>query len=122
MDSRRVVPHAPAGLTAIDPRGDADPRSSPRERCSTAIDRLVLIRRLPFQSDPVRAARRQSRLEPSADAPRARPGCAGEASGSRVGRTIPALGIGETVYDRGFARGAIAGPALSLARALLPEL
>jgi perosamine synthetase len=35
---------------------------------------------------------------------------------------IPALGIGETVYDPGFARGAIDGPALSLARALLPEL
>jgi perosamine synthetase len=35
---------------------------------------------------------------------------------------IPALGIGETVYDTDFARGAIAGPALSLARALLPEL
>jgi perosamine synthetase len=35
---------------------------------------------------------------------------------------IPALGIGETVYDTGFAQGAIAGPALCLARALLPEL
>ncbi|TMA30983.1 MAG: aminotransferase class V-fold PLP-dependent enzyme [Deltaproteobacteria bacterium] len=35
---------------------------------------------------------------------------------------IPALGIGETVYDPGFAQGAISGPALCLARALLPEL
>jgi len=35
---------------------------------------------------------------------------------------IPALGIGETVYDPDFARGAIPGPALCLARALLPEL
>ena len=35
---------------------------------------------------------------------------------------IPALGIGETVYDPGFAQGAIPGPALCLARALLPEL
>jgi dTDP-4-amino-4,6-dideoxygalactose transaminase len=35
---------------------------------------------------------------------------------------IPALGIGETVYDPGFARGAIPAPALSLARALLPDL
>ena len=35
---------------------------------------------------------------------------------------IPALGIGETVYDPDFAQGAISGPALSLARALLPEL
>lgn len=35
---------------------------------------------------------------------------------------IPALGIGETVYDPGFAQGAIAGPALCLARALLPDL
>jgi dTDP-4-amino-4,6-dideoxygalactose transaminase len=34
---------------------------------------------------------------------------------------IPALRIGETVYDPAFARGAIAGPALCLARALLPE-
>ena len=35
---------------------------------------------------------------------------------------IPALGIGETVYDPGFAQDAILGPALSLARALLPEI
>ncbi len=35
---------------------------------------------------------------------------------------IPALGIGETVYDPGFSRGPIPGPALCLARALLPDL
>jgi perosamine synthetase len=35
---------------------------------------------------------------------------------------IPALGIGETIYDPGFAQGPIPGPALSLARALLPDL
>ena len=35
---------------------------------------------------------------------------------------IPALGIGETVYDPGFAQDAISGPALSLAQALLPEI
>jgi dTDP-4-amino-4,6-dideoxygalactose transaminase len=35
---------------------------------------------------------------------------------------VPALGIGETVYDPDFAQGAISGPALCLARALLPEL
>ena len=35
---------------------------------------------------------------------------------------IPVLGIGETVYDPGFAQGAIAGSASSLAWALLPEL
>lgn len=35
---------------------------------------------------------------------------------------IPALGIGETVYDPQFAQGAIPGPALCLARALLPDL
>ncbi len=35
---------------------------------------------------------------------------------------IPALGIGETVYDPNFAQGPIPGPALCLARALLPDL
>jgi len=34
---------------------------------------------------------------------------------------IPALGIGKTIYDPDFARGAIPGAALALARALLPE-
>jgi len=35
---------------------------------------------------------------------------------------IPALGIGETVYDPGFSRGAIDGASLCLAAALLPGL
>ncbi len=35
---------------------------------------------------------------------------------------IPALGIGETVYETDFARGPIPAPALSLATALLPDL
>ena len=35
---------------------------------------------------------------------------------------VPALGIGETVYDPGFEQGPIPGPALCLARALLPDL
>ena len=35
---------------------------------------------------------------------------------------IPALGIGETVYDADFARGPVPGAALCLAHALLPEL
>lgn len=35
---------------------------------------------------------------------------------------IPALGIGETVYDTEFARGPVPGAALCLAHALLPEL
>ena len=35
---------------------------------------------------------------------------------------IPALGIGETVYDPDFARGPVPGAALCLAHALLPEL
>jgi perosamine synthetase len=35
---------------------------------------------------------------------------------------IPALGIGETIYDPGFPRGPMPGAALALAAALLPEL
>jgi hypothetical protein len=35
---------------------------------------------------------------------------------------IPALGIGETVYDTDFTRGPVPGAALCLAHALLPEL